>query len=165
MVDHDLAGQLVLRDAGEGDRSFLSDVYASTRMDELAVTDWRDEQKRAFCQMQFDAQAEHYRLHYPGAKYSVIELNGERAGRLYVDRWSKEIRIMDIAILPAFRSRGIGACLLRQLQAEAAASEKILSIHVERMNPALRLYERLGFTLLEDKGIYLLLSWRPETVS
>ena len=37
-----------------------------------------------------------------------------------------------------------------------------LTIHVERFNPALRLYERLGFTLAEDKGVYLFLEWRGD---
>jgi hypothetical protein len=35
-------------------------------------------------------------------------------------------------------------------------------IHVERQNPALALYERLGFRLLEDRGVYLFLEWRAE---
>jgi ribosomal protein S18 acetylase RimI-like enzyme len=54
----------------------------------------------------------------------------------------------------------VGTLLLRELQDEAAASGRSLSIHVERFNPALRLYERLGFQLLEDKGVYLLLEWK-----
>ena len=50
--------------------------------------------------------------------------------------------------------------LLRGLQSEAAAAGKPLRIHVERFNPALRLYERLGFRLVEDHGLYLFLEWR-----
>jgi ribosomal protein S18 acetylase RimI-like enzyme len=69
------------------------------------------------------------------------------------------MRIIDIALLPAWRGRGIGGRLLRGLQEEAAAGSKPLTIHVERMNPALRLYERLGFALREDKGVYLFLEY------
>lgn len=78
-------------------------------------------------------------------------------GRLYVDRWTREIRIMDIALLPEHRGAGIGTRLLRELQEEARAAGKALSIHVEKFNPALRLYERLGFRAREDKGVYLLM--------
>lgn len=67
---------------------------------------------------------------------------------------------MDFAILPAHRGQGIGTRLLRELQSEAAGSVRSLAIHVERLNPALRLYERLGFCEMEDKGVYLLLEWR-----
>jgi ribosomal protein S18 acetylase RimI-like enzyme len=154
--------QIVTRPVTPGDRDFLAATYASTRAEELSITDWSDEQKAQFCQMQFDAQDAHYCLHYPTATYLVIEAAGVPAGRLYVDRWSKEIRIMDIALLPSHRGLGIGTHLLRQLIDEATLSAKLLSIHVERHNPALNLYQRLGFRLAEDKGVYLLLEWRPE---
>ena len=150
-----------LRPVTATDADFLCAVYASTRADELAVTDWSDEQKAEFCKMQFTAQDAHYRQHYPTAEFSVVEHDGTPAGRLYVDRWSKEIRIMDIALLPTHRRHGIGTGLLRALMDEARAGNKLLSIHVERMNPALRLYERLGFKIAEDKGVYLLMEWTP----
>ncbi len=148
-----------LRAATVDDTEFLTTVYAATRMDELAATDWNDTQKHDFCQMQFTAQAAHYRLHYPTAEYQIIEFAETAVGRLYLDRWNREIRIMDIAILPQHRSRGIGTHLLRLLQTEAAACGKSLSIHVEKFNPALQLYRRLGFRTIEDKGVYLLLEW------
>jgi ribosomal protein S18 acetylase RimI-like enzyme len=148
-----------LRPATAADTEFACAVYASTRAEELAVTDWSAAQKAEFCRMQFIAQDAHYREHYPTAQFSVIERNGTPIGRLYVDRWAKEIRIMDIALLPAHRGAGIGSELLRELQEEARAAGKALTIHVERMNPALRLYERLGFCVKEDKGVYLLMEW------
>ena len=46
---------------------------------------------------------------------------------------------------------------------EAAAAGKAMSIHVEKYNPAMRLYRRLGFVTEEDKGVYDLMRWRaPE---
>ncbi len=138
---------------------FLAAVYASTRAEELAVTGWSDEDKAVFCRRQFDAQAAHYRENYPGASFQVIERDGVSIGRLYVARWEKEIRIVDIALLPEHRGTGIGTKLLRELQEEARSVGKSLTIHVERFNPALRLYERLGFKQVEDKGVYLLMSW------
>jgi ribosomal protein S18 acetylase RimI-like enzyme len=81
---------------------------------------------------------------------------------LYVAHWEREIRIMDIALLPEHRGSGVGSQLLRELQAEARSAGKSLTIHVERFNPALRLYERLGFKQVEDKGVYLLLSWETD---
>lgn len=152
-----------LRAATAGDTEFLATVYATTRMEELAATDWSDSQKAEFCRMQFTAQDAHYRQHYPTAEFSVIEVSETSVGRLYVDRWTREIRIMDIAILPLHRGKGIGTRLLVDLQREAARTSRGLSIHVERFNPALRLYARLGFRMTEDKGVYLLLEWTPAT--
>lgn len=149
-----------LRAAKEDDEEFLSRVYASTRETELMLTNWSDEQKAEFCRMQFHAQSTDYRGNYPNAQYSVIEQGGAPVGRLIVDRRAQIIHITDIALLSEARGRGIGTKLLRELMEEASAAGKALSIHVEKFNPALRLYVRLGFRPIEDKGIYLLMEWR-----
>ena len=70
---------------------------------------------------------------------------------------------MDIAILPEFRGAGAGTRLLKALQEEAAAGGKSLSIHVEGFNPAMRLYERLGFRAVEDRDPYVFMEWRPSS--
>ncbi len=152
--------RIFLRDVSADDAAFLYRVYASTREQELALTNWSDEQKAQFCRMQFNAQTTDYRANYPDARHSVIERNGTAAGRLYVERGAREIRIIDIALLPEARGAGIGTRLLRELMTEAAGSGKALTIHVEKFNPALRLYLRLGFRAIEDKGVYLLMEWR-----
>ena len=151
---------LRLRTVTPEDEQFLRAVYASTRSEELARVPWSDEQKRAFIDMQFAAQDADYRRNYPDAQYSIIEVQGVPAGRLYEDRGSKEIRIIDIALLPEHRRAGIGTSLLRALQDEARATGKTLTIHVEKFNPARSLYHRLGFQQIEDKGVYLLLEWK-----
>jgi ribosomal protein S18 acetylase RimI-like enzyme len=152
-----------LRPAEPGDEELLFRVYASTRTDELAAVPWDDEQKEAFLRMQFDAQHAWYREHYAGASFDVIVAEGKPAGRLYVNRGRREIRIVDIALLPEYRGNGIGTSLLRDLLAEADGAGKRVTIHVERLNPALRLYEHLGFSVAEDKGVYLFLVRPPTT--
>jgi ribosomal protein S18 acetylase RimI-like enzyme len=142
------------------DDAFLARVYASSRAEELAVTGWGEEQKADFCRRQFDAQSAYYASNYPGASFQIIERDGWPVGRLYVDRWEKEIRIVDITLLPEFRGSGIGTKLLRELQDEARAAGKSLTIHVERFNRALTLYQRLGFQQIQDKGVYLLMEWK-----
>lgn len=142
------------------DEPFLFAVYSSTRADELALVDWSAEQKDAFLRMQFVAQSRHYTENYPDAEFQVIELDGQRIGRLYTQRRENEIRIMDIALLPEVRGRGIGTGLLNEILDEARAGNLPVTIHVERMNPALHLYERLGFYFLEQRGIYFLMEWR-----
>ncbi len=149
------AADLSLRPATPEDGPFLFRVYAGTRQEELAPTGWSDEQKEGFLRMQFAAQDAHYRAHYPGAEYLVIELAGEAVGRLYLWRSEKETRVMDIALLPHARGRGLGSRLLREVIAQAQAAGRDVSIHVEEHNPARRLYQRLGFREVELRGIYL----------
>ena len=152
---------ITLRPIAAEDDAFLCRVYGSTREAELAQVDWDDGQKDAFVRMQFDAQRRYYEENYAGASFDVVLVDGEAAGRLYVARWPDEIRIVDIALLPEFRNRGIGSSLLGDLLSEAAAAAKPVSIHVEKFNPALRLYARLGFSVAEDRGVYVLLRCQP----
>ncbi len=143
------------------DEALLYRIYASTREDELALVDWNDEQKAAFLMMQFTAQHRYYQEHYPDAAFEVILLDGHPAGRLYVDRWPDDIRIIDIALLPEYRNAGIGTTLLKEILEEAAQAGKKVSIHVERFNQAMRLYQRLGFTQVGEHGVYYLMEWSP----
>jgi GNAT superfamily N-acetyltransferase len=156
----DGAAAVALRPIVPHDRSFLLAVYASTREPELAALEWDAAQKTAFVRMQFDAQHAYYQEHYAGAAFDIILVDGQPAGRLYVSREDDEIRIVDIALLPEYCNRGIGTTLLKGLQSEAAAAGKPLRIHVERFNPALRLYERLGFRQIDDRGVYLFMECR-----
>lgn len=156
----DAAG-LKFRDAGDADIAFLSRLYASTRMDELAVTDWSEAQKTAFLDMQFQAQHTHYHKHYPEADWLVVSHAGQDIGRLYIERWPSQQLIIDIAFLPAHRRKGYGGALLRDLIDEAWLAGKSASIHVEKNNPARRLYVDLGFVVVEDKGVYDLMACAP----
>ena len=151
------APSVELRPVEGGDREFLCAVYASTRTEELALTDWSDEQKAAFLRSQFEAQHRYYLENYEGAEFSVIVVDGRPAGRLYLGRFEGEMRIIDIALLPEFRRRKIATLLVRDILSEAGRLGVPVRIHVERFNSALRFYERLGFRLLEDRGVYLFL--------
>ena len=152
---------ITLRPIGPGDEPWLSRIYASTREEELAQVAWEPGQREAFLALQFAAQHQYYQEVYPRADYRLILRDGQPAGRLYVNHGADEIRIVDIALLPEHRNRGLGTRLLRELLAEADAAGLPLTIHVERFNPALRLYARLGFRQLADKGVYLLLGRSP----
>ena len=154
-------GIVALRPVEPGDEELLFRVYAGAREEELAVVPWDAGQKEGFLRAQVAAQDQWYHEHYAGATFDVVLVDGEPCGRLYVHRGDAEIRIMDIALLPEQRGDGIGSALLGELLDEADAAGKRVSIHVERFNPALRLYDRLGFTVAEDKGVYLLLARAP----
>jgi ribosomal protein S18 acetylase RimI-like enzyme len=145
----------------DSDGPFLYRTYASTRTEELALTGWSDEQKETFLRMQYEAQKTSYRMQCPEARYWVIYHGGSPAGRLTIDREPKKIHIVDIAFVPEFRGQGIGTALMRAIQCEANRDGKSVSLHVERFNPALRWYERMGFEVVNEGPIYLEMLWRP----
>jgi ribosomal protein S18 acetylase RimI-like enzyme len=151
---------IVLRPITPEDDSFLASLYASTRAQELAQTNWSEEQKAMFCRLQFNAQTTDYQRNYPDASFQIIERDGVATGRLLVLRSDEAVHVIDISLLPEHRGAGIGTKLLRELQDEARAAGKKLSIHVEQFNPARLLYERLGFKQIEEKGVYFLMEWK-----
>ncbi len=134
-------------------------VYASVREPELEAAGMPREQWAPFAEQQFEAQNRHYET-YRDTSFEVVLVDGEPAGRLIVARWPEELRVVDIALLPEHRGRGIGGTLLRGLIEEAEARGVKTSIHVERFNPAQHLYTRLGFRAVSETGVYLLLE-RP----
>lgn len=153
---------LTFRPITPEDEAFLYELYASTREEEMKLVPWTKAEQEIFLKMQFSAQHNHYQTHYPDAQYSIILLDEQPVGRLYVHRREAEIRIIDITIHPQFRSRGIGTPLIEELIREGERERKSVSIYVDDFSPALRLFERLGFSKVEDNGISTLMSRRPD---
>lgn len=153
---------VTLRPVAPDDREFLLRVYAGTREDELAQTGWTDDEKQAFIEMQFTAQHADYSTRFPDGEHSIVLVGDSPAGRMWVARWEEEMRLLDIALLPERRNAGTGRILLERLQAEAAQRGTPLRHSVYKMNDgALRFYERLGFTVIEDFETYVLMEWTP----
>lgn len=161
-----MTSDISLRPVRPDDRAFLFRVYASTREDELAATDWDGAQKHAFLEMQFSAQQADYARRFPDAEHTIVLVDREPVGRLWVAQWDDEIRLLDIALLSERRNAGTGTVLLGRLQAEAARAGKPLRHSVYKMNEAaLRFYRRLGFTVIEDFETYVLMEWFPNATA
>jgi len=144
------------------DEPFLCRLYTSTRTEEMALTGWPEEQKEAFLRQQFQFQTVHYRRYYNTASFDIILYDQRPVGRIYVHRSSNDIRLMDVALMPEYRGAGIGSWILRNLLAEAARSQTPVTLHVEPYNPAVRLYRRLGFRVVEQQGMNLFMECRTE---
>jgi GNAT superfamily N-acetyltransferase len=143
------------------DDEFLLAVYTSTRADELAQVEWQPGQKEMFVRWQFAMQRKEYDTRYPDARYGVILVDNQPAGRIWIGEDETQIRLLDIGLLEEFQNRGIGTLLLKQLIAEAAAKNKPLRHMVFVLNNnAHRFYERLGFVEIEDMGGYKHMEWR-----
>ena len=160
-----MIGVVTLRPATDADYDFMRRLYASTREAEMAYFPFDDAQKREFLDQQFAAQYEHYCAHYPTCERRIIEHDRAPVGRLWVDEWRNQIRLVDIALMPECRGLGIGSVLLRQVLDRGAAAGKPVTIHVEALNPALGLYRRLGFEQVDTNGAYFLMRWTPPQVA
>jgi ribosomal protein S18 acetylase RimI-like enzyme len=151
---------LTLRPVDDGDEAFLFHLYSSTRADEMEAAGWDEAQKVVFLKLQFGAQQKHYQTHYPDAEHQIVLLRGVAAGRIYTAIRDDELRILDIALLPEHRNSGLGGSMIEALQAKASKMNVPVRIYVENFNPALRLFERLGFLSTEDIGTHRLMEWQ-----
>ncbi len=145
------------------DEDFIFRVYCSTR-DDLELIPGIDLQlKTALLQMQFRAHHLPLLQAYPDAEFSVILVDDEPAGRLYLLRRENAYHVLSISLLPEYRSRGVGARLLRDFMAEAEKARRPVRIQAAWHNAAARaLYESLGFRVTEDTGLYFDMEWCPD---
>ena len=168
MKESEIARKVSLRAEQEEDRPFLRKVYGETRAHEQQYTNWTAAQFESFLDQQFAAQHEYYHANYSEALFQVIVMKpSEPIGRFYVQEGPDEFRVIDIALLTGWQRQGIGGYLMREVIDRAREAGKDVSIHVEQNNPAMRLYERLGFSKVEANGVYHLMKWStsPENES
>ncbi|MDE8651304.1 GNAT family N-acetyltransferase [Novosphingobium album (ex Liu et al. 2023)] len=142
------------RALADADLPFIAELYASTRREEVARTGWPEAMREAFLRQQHEAQHRHYTQHYTDAEWLVIEARGEPIGRLYLLPGASNLHIVDISLLPVHRGAGLGGAILADVIAMAGAAGQTVSIHVEKTNPARRLYARLGFAMIADRGVH-----------
>jgi ribosomal protein S18 acetylase RimI-like enzyme len=155
---------LSLRPVTPEDEDTLLKIYSSTREEEMQqAVEWSSEQKEMFLRWQLEMQRRDYEARFPQTDYQLILFRGEPAGRLWVARTPEQIRLLDIAVLPEFQNRRIGTYLLQNLIKESEETGIPLRHMIFKLNTeARRFYERLGFRLLEDERMYLLMERRPQ---
>ncbi len=148
-----------LRAATAEDDLFLYEIFVSTREDEFRFLE--ETQKQALLKMQYNAQRSQYDEGYPDAESNIVLADDRPVGRLLVDEGEREILLIDIALLPESRTLGIGTHLLNELLRRAADARKPVRLHVLNSNPALRLYQRLGFSQVGGDSMYLEMMFEP----
>jgi ribosomal protein S18 acetylase RimI-like enzyme len=153
---------ITLRAVTDTDSSFLLELYQSSRGDDLRGLGWDEERIREFLGMQYEAQQRFDANEYKRSNNQVILRDGESIGRLMYEPRENEIRCVDIALMPEYRNAGVGAHLIRQLQAEARRSNKPLRLQVIRFSRAVGLFERLGFQRISETGTHFQMEWTPE---
>lgn len=158
-----VGAKVTLRPVTPDDEDTLLKIYSSTRAEEMRqAVDWTSEQKEMFLRWQLQMQRKDYEARFPDADYKLILFKNKPAGRLWVARTPEQIRLLDIAILPEFQNLKIGTYLLHNLIRESEETGTPLRHMIYKLNTeARRFYERLGFRLIEDERMYLLMERPP----
>jgi ribosomal protein S18 acetylase RimI-like enzyme len=72
------------------------------------------------------------------------------------------LRLADIALLPEQRNSGIGTTLIQGILAAAAGTGSVVQLHVLHNNRAFNLYQRLGFRVAGEDGLYIQMECHPD---
>jgi len=111
-------------------------------MQELNV--WDEQEQRSSFAAQWELE-----------EVRIISADGNDVGWLQASELPAEIRLQKFFILPQYQRSGIGSEVLSKLLATWRPTGKKIVLRVLRNNPALRLYERLGFCVVAEAGIVL----------
>jgi ribosomal protein S18 acetylase RimI-like enzyme len=156
---------LTLRPFTPADQDFVFKLYAGTRVHELTALGWNSAQQEAFLRMQFAAQQRWYEMAYAAADHQIICADDEAIGRIMVLDQPNRILLVDIALLPEQRNHGIGARLIGQLIARSDESGIPVGLQVLKTNPAIHLYQRLGFVQTGEDDMYFQMERKPASNS
>lgn len=156
---------LSLRPATIDDEALLIAILASTRELELRALSWNPAQAQMFLDLQYKAQQQSYRVSHPAAENNIIFLGDTPIGRMLVDRSGDAIHLVDIALLTEYRNKHFGTRLIEGLLSEGAAKNKPVELSVFSGNPAVKLYERLGFSKVNEQASYLRMRKSPNAVA
>ena len=107
--------------------------------------------------MQFNAQQHHYALYFARARDTILELGGQAFGRELIARAADELFLVDIALLPEFRNRGIGSQRLRLLIEESRQFRCPIRLYAEQGSGAEALYRRHGFVVTGEEGVHFMM--------
>jgi GNAT superfamily N-acetyltransferase len=154
-------GALRLRPMMASDNAFIESLYRSTRED-LRLLDAEEDFIDELIESQRRAQTQGYGDMFPNAMYFVAEHHGERIGRVVLDFGQNEVRVVDIALIPAARGKGFGGQILQsvQLVASKVMAPVTLSVRFDHL-AAKHLYARLGFVVESLQLPFERLVWYP----
>ena len=137
-----------LRPATAADAAFVYHLHRSSMQDNVAQTwgEWNEElQARMFTQW------------FEPAQFQIVVVDGQDAGLISVERRPMELFLSTIEILPEYQNRGVGSAVIRDVLAQAQAEGLPVGLQVLKVNPARRLYERFGFSVVEETATHYLM--------
>jgi len=156
-----MLGNITFRIIHDSDVLFLKKIYADSRAWEFELTQWSDKDRDDFISRQFNLQDSYYKSTFIGAIHRIIQLDGIDIGRLIVNRHDDLMHIIDITISSLYQGRGIASDILKSLLNEAQGGKVPVQLSVEKGNPAINLYLRLGFQKTDISGHHITMKWKP----
>ena len=133
------------RPASIEDEAFVRQLILQMVSDDLGAALWPEAMRAPLLEMQYRGRLDSIRVNWPDAEQEIILTDGQPAGWVVIAHCEDAIHLVEIAILPEHRGKGVGTGRIRELLTESDRTGKPVRLNVLTTNPANRLYERLGF--------------------
>lgn len=154
-------GMLHLRPERDEDAPFRFKLFCESRPAEFALLQLDPAGFEQLMRFQFHAQTVTYRANFPDARFDIIERDRAPIGRIVVNRPGTMLHIVDQAIVPELRNRGLGTAIMKALMDEATGNGLPVRLKVASTNdPSMRLYRRLGFVPIRTEPLSIEMEWR-----
>jgi ribosomal protein S18 acetylase RimI-like enzyme len=147
--------EISLRSATPDDYDFLWWLHCATIRPYVEKTWGWDE----------DWQIQHFQERFDPGTREIIESDRVAIGCISTERYEDRIFLALIEIAPDYQSQGIGTKLIRALLNEGNSRDMPVELRVLRVNPAQRLYERLGFGVVKETETHRTMRWVPESAA
>lgn len=155
-----ITDEIFLRPVKRGDENFWREVFYDSVQEHFETLKLPENDLKNLLEFQFQAQNADYQTNYPQASNNVILFKENRVGRVILSTEHNDLHLIDIAVLSKFRNQGIGTRILEWLFEQSRGINLPIRFYVEKINPAFRLYERLGFKIVADVTTHFQMEWK-----
>ncbi|MDE3177647.1 MAG: N-acetyltransferase [Pseudomonadota bacterium] len=153
-------GACRLRDATSADAGFQRDLFHARHAAMLRAGGLPEAMIDNLASMQYRARTISYREKYPSARWSIIEAADGPIGELIACEQADALHIVDIALAPEWRGRGVGGALMRAIVASRRGVGDVRAL-VALDNPrSRRMFDRVGFIETWRDDVFAELRWR-----
>lgn len=157
--------RMTLRPVEATDEGMLRALFAESLRPKLRAAGLAPREVELLVEMQFRDRSTRPHSAEGELQQSVVEVAGVEVGLFVLDRRPGETRIVEFALLAAFRGRGFGTSLLRSLQREAASEGRLLGLCIARDSAAQRFCKRLGFREVAADELHVEMAWEADVCS
>jgi GNAT superfamily N-acetyltransferase len=141
-------GVYTLRQATNNDYDFLYMLHRAALQDYVFQTWGRWEE---------EWQSARFRTNFDPSDYQIIVVDGNDVGEIILVEREADLYIASIEILPEYQGHGIGTAIIEDILARADRAGLPVGLQVLKVNPARRLYERLGFAMIGETDTHYLM--------
>jgi len=137
--------------------SFIKELFFQYKTQELQAYSWPSEVLLPLLEMQFKAQRDAYQKQFPHSEEFILSEDNSPVGWLLINK-AETYHIVNIIVHDDYRGKNIGTRTVQEVIKQANRENKKVTLTVNKNSPALKLYSRLGFKIVNADELFVSMS-------